>query len=206
MAEDGWIGRTRAKLIEEVGGTRRRLRKRGGSTQTDADPRWPRIAADEGTNVYCAASTPYGGRQGSHHFRAGDDIPDRGEHIDERMAQKGRDKERNRAARASEREVEFISVKSPRTSHASRPLSEPKPIWAYCAFAAVALIFFFAHLTGSAFFWEDFTEQFFPFQSFAARSFADGTIPFWNPYTFAGMPFFADLQNGMYYPGHLLLY
>lgn len=122
------------------------------------------------------------------------------------MAQKGRDKDKSRAARAREREVEFISVKSPRTSHASRPLSEPKPIWAYSAFAVVALIFFFAHLTGSAFFWEDFTEQFFPFQSFAARSFADGGIPFWNPYTFAGMPFYADLQNGMYYPGHLLLY
>ncbi len=73
-------------------------------------------------------------------------------------------------------------------------------------FALVTVIFFFSHLTGSAFLWEDFAEQFFPFQTYAAGSFSDGSIPFWNPYVFSGMPFFADLQNGFFYPGHLLMY
>lgn len=104
------------------------------------------------------------------------------------------------------KEVEFISVRSPRSSRVGRPAPEPGRWVAWGIFALVTLIFFGPHLLGSAFLWEDFTEQYLPFQAFAARSLMEGTFPFWNPYTFAGMPFFADLQNGLLYPGHLLMY
>jgi len=33
----------------------------------------------------------------------------------------------------------------------------------------------------------------------------EGIFPFWNPYVFAGMPFFADLQIAILYPFNLLM-
>lgn len=85
---------------------------------------------------------------------------------------------------------------------------EPKqlPIWAIIsAFAVTTLIFFWDQLAGNSFFWEDFVEYVLPVQTFAAREFIQNGVPFWNPYTFNGMPFFADLQVGFYYiPNRLL--
>jgi hypothetical protein len=67
------------------------------------------------------------------------------------------------------------------------------------------LIFFFPLLSGRAHMWEDFLEQNYPYRLFAARSLADGVFPFWNPYIFGGMPFFADVQTGVLFPTNLLL-
>ncbi len=69
----------------------------------------------------------------------------------------------------------------------------------------MTLIFFWRHLTGTRFLWEDFVEQFYPNQVFAARHWATATLPFWNPYTFCGMPFLADPQVGFFYLPHSLL-
>src|SRR4051794_8620290 len=46
----------------------------------------------------------------------------------------------------------------------------------------------------------DFSRQFFPFRSFAAREWWSGRIPLWNPDMFAGHPFQADIQTGVFYP------
>jgi hypothetical protein len=90
--------------------------------------------------------------------------------------------------------------------------AEPKslkfnvPEWSwFVLFGLTTLIMFWQQLTGSAFFWEDFVEYVFPVQSFAASEFAKGIIPFWNPYSFNGMPFFADMQVGFFYPLNRLL-
>lgn len=107
---------------------------------------------------------------------------------------------------AQKKEIEFLSVRSPRSTKVGKPPTEPKTAFVIGVFAAVTVIFFFGHLFGGAYLWEDFTEQFLPFQIFAARSFSEGSIPYWNPYTFAGMPFLADLQNGFFYPMHQLMY
>ncbi|GAB5466365.1 MAG: YfhO family protein [Candidatus Kapaibacteriales bacterium] len=72
-------------------------------------------------------------------------------------------------------------------------------------FSVTTLIFFFSQLVGDAFFWEDFVEYVYPTQTFAARAFAEGRIPEWNPYVFSGMPFLADLQVGFFYPFNRLL-
>ena len=103
-------------------------------------------------------------------------------------------------------EVEFISVRSPRSTRVDKPVQEPSKWLVFGIFALITLIFFGPHLLGTSFLWEDFSEQYFPFQSYAAASLSGGTFPFWNPYTFGGMPFFADLQNGVLYPGHLIMY
>ncbi len=72
-------------------------------------------------------------------------------------------------------------------------------------FVIFTAIFFWQQLIGSAFFWEDFAEYVYPVQSFAAREFSKGILPFWNPYSFVGMPFLADLQVGFFYPLNRIL-
>lgn len=67
------------------------------------------------------------------------------------------------------------------------------------------IIFFNQQIFGNSFFWEDFLEYVYPVQSFAARESGIFDIPFWNPFSFNGMPFFADLQVGFFYPLHRLL-
>lgn len=72
-------------------------------------------------------------------------------------------------------------------------------------FAFITIIFFWNNLFGGMFFWEDFVEYVYPTQTLAAREFSKGVIPFWNHFSFAGMPFIADLQVGFFYPFNRLL-
>ncbi|HPD34041.1 MAG TPA: YfhO family protein [Candidatus Kapabacteria bacterium] len=72
-------------------------------------------------------------------------------------------------------------------------------------FLLTTLIFFFSQISGNSFFWEDFVEYVYPVRTYAAREFAHGSFPFWNPYSLGGMPFFADIQVGFFYPFNLLL-
>ena len=67
------------------------------------------------------------------------------------------------------------------------------------------LIFFRELLTGKAFLADDFIEQYFPGKTFSAVSLSKGVIPFWNPYTFSGMPFLADIQVAVFYPFNALM-
>lgn len=67
-------------------------------------------------------------------------------------------------------------------------------------FVLTTIVFFYNQLFGTSFFWEDFVEYVYPVQSYAAREFSHGNIPFWNPHIFSGMPFLADLQVGFFYP------
>src|ERR1051325_7805822 len=68
----------------------------------------------------------------------------------------------------------------------------------------LALIFHSSILFGSKFLWEDFVEQEFPFRTLATTSLAQGILPQWDPYVFAGMPFMADIQVAFWYPFNML--
>jgi hypothetical protein len=75
------------------------------------------------------------------------------------------------------------------------------PLWSVAVLAALTtLLFFRSQIFGSAYFWEDFTEYVYPAQSFAARALQAGELPFWNPYTFSGIPFLADVAIAFFYP------
>jgi hypothetical protein len=81
-------------------------------------------------------------------------------------------------------------------------VKEPKalPFWiVFLLFLTTTFIFFYDQIFWNSFFWEDFVEYVYPVQNFAAKTFAKGEIPFWNPYTFAGMPFLSDIQVGFFY-------
>lgn len=80
------------------------------------------------------------------------------------------------------------------------------PLWIVIPFfILLTIIFFWDQLIGNAFFWEDFVEYVLPVQTFAARELAKGNLPFWNPYSFVGMPFLADMQVGFFYPLNRLI-
>ncbi len=46
----------------------------------------------------------------------------------------------------------------------------------------------------------DFARQFWAFSTFEARELAAGHLPLWNPYTYSGAPFWADIQSAVLYP------
>ncbi|GBD06171.1 hypothetical protein HRbin20_01774 [bacterium HR20] len=72
------------------------------------------------------------------------------------------------------------------------------------AFLATTFLFFRPHILGKAYFWDDFTEQVYPNRVYAGRMLESGALPQWNPYSFCGMPFQADVQTALYYPPYLL--
>ncbi len=66
-------------------------------------------------------------------------------------------------------------------------------------------IFFWPVISAKGVFWNDFIQQYFPYRIFASVSLRQGVFPFWNPYLFSGMPFFADIQTAVLYPLNLAL-
>ncbi len=74
------------------------------------------------------------------------------------------------------------------------------PAWASVSIiVGLAVVYFFPLFSGSAYLWEDFLFSSYPVRVFAATSMAMGEIPLWNPYTFSGMPFMADIINSVFY-------
>lgn len=52
----------------------------------------------------------------------------------------------------------------------------------------------------------DFTHHFLPFSLFQQQELLAGRLPLWNPYTYSGHPFLADVQAAVFYPiSNLLL-
>lgn len=86
----------------------------------------------------------------------------------------------------------------------AKPLPKLTVAVAISILAALFLFFYSGHLFGNSFLWEDFVEQEFPFRTLAASSLAEGKLPHWNPYTFSGMPFLADVQVAFWYPPNML--
>jgi hypothetical protein len=80
---------------------------------------------------------------------------------------------------------------------------------ALAALAVFALVFFWPVTLGAA--WiprggGDLTSFLWPTYSYAARSLWSGRIPLWNETLYAGMPFAADNQSGLFYPINLLAF
>jgi hypothetical protein len=50
----------------------------------------------------------------------------------------------------------------------------------------------------------DFADQFYAFGVYEAQRLFSGQLPLWNPYTFSGHPFLADVQSAVFYPPSLI--
>lgn len=67
------------------------------------------------------------------------------------------------------------------------------------------LFFYRAFLAGKVFGWHDDLFQFYPGANYFARSIESGVFPFWLPNLRCGMPFYSDVQMGLFYPLKWLL-
>ena len=78
----------------------------------------------------------------------------------------------------------------------------------YILFFLVFLVFFFHKIifTGQTYFIRDAIMQFSPWKAFAAGNISNGKIPLWNPYTYCGMPFLANMQSALFYPPGIVFY
>lgn len=79
------------------------------------------------------------------------------------------------------------------------------------SFAALVILFYWRILTPNpadrqSFPPGDFSAQFWAFATLEARELSAGRLPLWNPYTFAGAPFWADVQSAVFYPPSLLTF
>ncbi|MFB0535944.1 MAG: YfhO family protein [Anaerolineae bacterium] len=50
----------------------------------------------------------------------------------------------------------------------------------------------------------DFADQFYAFGVYEVQRLFSGQLPLWNPYTFSGQPFLADVQSAIFYPPSLI--
>ncbi len=90
-------------------------------------------------------------------------------------------------------------MRSQKTPVTAGILAEP-PLWLCLTILVILpLLFFREILLGKAFLWEDFLYLTYPVRTFAAVSLSMGQLPLWNPYTFSGMPFLADLTTTVLY-------
>lgn len=69
-----------------------------------------------------------------------------------------------------------------------------------CCFGLLLVLFFWPIITGRAFFWEDFIKQMYPFRLYNAVELRSGNFPFWTPYLFGGIPYFAMIDTAVLYP------
>ena len=51
----------------------------------------------------------------------------------------------------------------------------------------------------------DFVDQFFAFARYETERFVAGELPLWNPFAYAGSPFWADIQAAVAYPPSLIV-
>jgi hypothetical protein len=96
------------------------------------------------------------------------------------------------------------------STSSSQSLGRSRRDWAVVALLALLVALFFwriltPNLADRASFPPgDFSYQFWAFTTFDARELSAGRLPLWNPYTYAGAPFWADIQSAVLYPFSLL--
>jgi hypothetical protein len=78
---------------------------------------------------------------------------------------------------------------------------------ALAGYVSLAAVFYLPILLGRRTFPQsDLTDYFLPLSTFLRDELLAGRLPLWNPHTFAGHPFLANLEAGTFYPvGDLLL-
>ncbi|MGQ9708416.1 MAG: YfhO family protein, partial [bacterium] len=70
----------------------------------------------------------------------------------------------------------------------------------YIIITLATVIYFWEIISSRNFLWEDILYQYYPFHYFLFNSLRHFSIPAWNPFMFAGMPFLADIQTQVFYP------
>ncbi len=77
----------------------------------------------------------------------------------------------------------------------------------YFLLEGLFFLYLFWYLFSPHYFMEglDMVNQYLPYKDFLFSSLEEGIYPAWNPYIFAGRPFYGDSQIGIFYPFNYLL-
>lgn len=89
------------------------------------------------------------------------------------------------------------------TPMSSTPVFRPGREWLLLALLTAAWTWWLTHSPGILQ-GLDYVRYYSLNAAWMRRSFADGTLPWWNPHLGLGRPFLADIQTGVLYPLHLL--
>ncbi|MFO7649795.1 MAG: YfhO family protein [bacterium] len=80
--------------------------------------------------------------------------------------------------------------------------------WAWLPLAVLgagAVVMFLEVLLGRKYLWSDTMSFYYPYHYHLFASLRGLSLTLWNPYVFAGTPFLADVQSGVFYPLNWLL-
>lgn len=84
---------------------------------------------------------------------------------------------------------------------------DKKDLFVYFVYLLMTAIFFFRFLDGSEIFaFKDLSRYFYPLRHLMVEQVRAGHFPLWNPYIFCGMPLFAAMQIGFFYPLTIIYY
>ena len=84
---------------------------------------------------------------------------------------------------------------------------DKKDLFVYFLYLILTAVFFFRFLDGSEIFaFKDLSRYFYPLRHLMVGQVRAGHFPLWNPYIFCGMPLFAAMQIGFFYPLTLIYY
>ncbi len=98
-----------------------------------------------------------------------------------------------------------MPVQQPSKRTSWRPATQGVTL-AVLVFVALGILFYAPVLSGVRTFPDgDFTHHFLPFSLFQQQEMLAGRLPVWNPYTYGGHPFLADVQAAVFYPISTLL-
>ena len=81
-----------------------------------------------------------------------------------------------------------------------------KKVTVHALLPALVLLFFAPMLLYGVPFYRDTMLQFYPWQVFSSLMIKSGHLPFWNPYSFCGTPFLANMQSAVFYPLKVIFY
>uniref|UniRef100_A0A7V3PSM2 YfhO family protein n=1 Tax=candidate division WOR-3 bacterium TaxID=2052148 RepID=A0A7V3PSM2_UNCW3 len=96
--------------------------------------------------------------------------------------------------------------KPPATNRAPiRKLTFKTSFLPYIVIICAVIIYFWKIINSQNFLWEDILYQYYPFHYYLFAKLRNLTLPIWNPYMFAGMPFLADIQTQVFYPLNWIL-
>lgn len=77
--------------------------------------------------------------------------------------------------------------------------------WPIAVLGFGSLILFAEVLVGKRYLWDDVLYFYYPYHYYLFAGLRGFFVPLWNPYAFAGTPFAADVQSGVFYPLNWIL-
>lgn len=103
--------------------------------------------------------------------------------------------------------VEGAETRFSRGTRAENGFLNSREVLGLLAVVALPFLFYWRAMLGAGmFFFGDIARFFFPTKALYANALQAGRLPFWQPEILTGIPLAAEMQTGVFYPLHLVLF